>query len=95
MHPDYARAQRWALDCEAGRCRYADVACPERDLSWRATADSTTHCGGYRGTICVEQAQLVSRWRPCDRQVAWWDAERARRAKERGRYEEAKARGKG
>jgi hypothetical protein len=94
-HPDWRKAQRFAGDCEAGRCRYGDgPSKPER--KW---VDSTTHCDGYAGFAHLEgegdqRKEIVMRWRMCDRQLAWWAVEKLRLRALKAKAREAEKRAK-
>jgi hypothetical protein len=67
---DFARYERWAAHCTAGRCLYATLAPTEAD-PWHGPRIGEA-CPGYAGTLHLEAQQYVLRTRNCARKDAWW-----------------------
>jgi hypothetical protein len=92
------RAETWKAACAAERCRF--MGRPRYPRHEPDPIDSTTTCGGYVGIRHYEQEPLpphamivVWRWRPCARQLAWAEEQKALAIAERARYDAAKKHG--
>jgi hypothetical protein len=66
---EWARAQRWAELCAAGRCWYAGLDPAADGPPFGRRGDQ---CPGYAGSLGESEGRPLVRVRICPRRGAWW-----------------------